>query len=171
MRRGYDGATLVHLAEAAGLSKASLYHHFPGGKPEMAATLVRFAIADLEQKAFACLQESGDPDDRLLAFINGFAEYVDHGRASCLLAVLAHHEAASEAPLVHQQAIALQFREWHARLAQTFKETGVKRKRARREAHELIAQLYGALLNARLHGDPNLFTLGSKRLLKTYAQK
>ncbi|MFT7651655.1 MAG: TetR/AcrR family transcriptional repressor of lmrAB and yxaGH operons, partial [Candidatus Azotimanducaceae bacterium] len=31
--RGYDGATLAHLSASTGLSKASLYHHFPGGKP------------------------------------------------------------------------------------------------------------------------------------------
>ncbi|MDH3644464.1 MAG: TetR/AcrR family transcriptional regulator, partial [Gammaproteobacteria bacterium] len=29
-KRGYEGATLNQLADATGLSKASLYHHFPG---------------------------------------------------------------------------------------------------------------------------------------------
>ncbi len=36
-RRGYEGATLSVLSRACGLGKASLYHHFPGGKDEMAA--------------------------------------------------------------------------------------------------------------------------------------
>jgi len=39
--RGYEGATLTQLAAATGLGKASLYHHFPGGKAEMADVLVR----------------------------------------------------------------------------------------------------------------------------------
>jgi AcrR family transcriptional regulator len=29
---GYGGASVAVLVRAAGLSKASLYHHFPGGK-------------------------------------------------------------------------------------------------------------------------------------------
>jgi AcrR family transcriptional regulator len=29
---GYGGASVAVLLRAAGLSKASLYHHFPGGK-------------------------------------------------------------------------------------------------------------------------------------------
>jgi len=45
--RGYEGATLTQLAAATGLGKASLYHHFPGGKAEMADVLVRDAIADV----------------------------------------------------------------------------------------------------------------------------
>ena len=35
-KRGYEGATLAELAAAANLGRASLYHHFPGGKAEMA---------------------------------------------------------------------------------------------------------------------------------------
>ena len=29
---GYEGATVSRLSEATGLKKASLYHHFQGGK-------------------------------------------------------------------------------------------------------------------------------------------
>jgi len=37
---GYDGTTLSVISEATGLGKASLYHHFPGGKEEMAAAVL-----------------------------------------------------------------------------------------------------------------------------------
>jgi AcrR family transcriptional regulator len=37
---GYDGATLSVISEATGLGKASLYHHFPGGKEQMAAEVL-----------------------------------------------------------------------------------------------------------------------------------
>ncbi|MFV2091191.1 MAG: TetR/AcrR family transcriptional regulator, partial [Pseudomonadales bacterium] len=53
--KGFDGTTLTQLAESTGLGKASLYHHFPGGKGEMAAVLLRGSVAELEQLAFARL--------------------------------------------------------------------------------------------------------------------
>jgi AcrR family transcriptional regulator len=37
---GYDGATLSLISEVTGLGKASLYHHFPGGKEQMAAEVL-----------------------------------------------------------------------------------------------------------------------------------
>jgi AcrR family transcriptional regulator len=37
---GYDGATLSVISEVTGLGKASLYHHFPGGKEQMAAEVL-----------------------------------------------------------------------------------------------------------------------------------
>lgn len=61
VQRGYDGATLVHLSRASGLSKASLYHYFPGGKTEMVAMLVRKAIAELHQLGFTHLQNTNTP--------------------------------------------------------------------------------------------------------------
>ncbi|MEO1396256.1 MAG: TetR family transcriptional regulator [Cyanobacteria bacterium J06634_5] len=37
---GYEGVTLTKISRETGLGKASLYHHFPGGKGAMAeATL------------------------------------------------------------------------------------------------------------------------------------
>jgi AcrR family transcriptional regulator len=37
---GFDGATLSVISEATGLGRASLYHHFPGGKEQMAAEVL-----------------------------------------------------------------------------------------------------------------------------------
>ena len=33
---GYEGASLSKISERTGLGKASLYHHFPNGKQQMA---------------------------------------------------------------------------------------------------------------------------------------
>jgi len=38
--KGYEGANLSELAQATNLKKASLYHRFPGGKQEMAVTVL-----------------------------------------------------------------------------------------------------------------------------------
>ncbi len=170
IQRGYDGATLNHLAVAAGLSKASLYHHFPGGKPEMAMVLLRNAIAELQKTAFRHLSGSGNPGKRLGAFITGFAEYTRDGESDCLLAVLSHHLTAGEETAIHRQAITDQFADWHAALSATYEAGGAKPKRAARQAHELLAALYGALLTAKMHNQPELFQTAVRRLRKATAR-
>ena len=40
-RRGYNGMGLKAVSEAAGLPFGSIYHHFPGGKEEIAAAAIR----------------------------------------------------------------------------------------------------------------------------------
>lgn len=160
---GYDGATLSRLAAATGLSKSSLYHHFPGGKAEMAAVLLRDAAAELERSAFARLSANHLPaGERLAAFVDGFSDYVHEGERHCLVAVLAHGSAASE----HGATVASQFEEWSHRLAAAFEEAGYKSKRAERAAAELLAGLYGSLELSFLRRDPAVFRTQVKRLKK-----
>ncbi len=159
--RGYEGATLVQLAAATGLGKASLYHHFPGGKAEMAAVLLRKSVAELQQRAFAHLNKTKrSPVERLDAFINGFSDYVAQGESHCLVAVIAQGSAAD----VHGDLINNQFADWRNSLITVYEELGEKHKRARRSADQLLDELYGALLTAKLLGDPNHFTRCVKRL-------
>lgn len=168
LQRGYDGATLAHLARETGLSKASLYHHFPGGKSEMAATLVRSAIADLHARAYVPLMAS-DPPQNFQDFIAGFAGYVQQGQSDCILSIFARHDTAGEDLDELRKQIAAQFNDWHTLLTQAFEARGAKPKRADRQAHELVALLYGALMQAKMHNKPELFTRAMKRLQKEYA--
>ena len=164
--RGYEGATLVQLAAATGLGKASLYHHFPGGKAEMAAVLLRKSVAELQRSAFAHLQRAKrTPGERLDAFIDGFSEYVAQGSSHCLVAVLAQGSAAG----VHGDLINNQFTDWRNTLISVFEERGEKPKRARRSADQLLDELYGGLLTAKLLGDTNHFVRCVKRLKKALA--
>ena len=160
--RGYDGTTLTLLSAATGLGKASLYHHFPGGKADMAAALLRDRVALLERLAFSRLQGSLPPAVRLTEFIDGFREYAADGQRNCLLLVFREGTAGAQ----HGETIALQYTDWQARLTATFEQTGMKPKRAERSAAELLSSLYGALVTARLSGNPNAFRRQAKRLKK-----
>ena len=163
LSRGYEGATLSELARATGLGKASLYHHFPGGKEEMASVLLRDAVARLDQTAFARLNEQRPAAERLQRFVDGFDRYVASGGRNCLVAILAQGSIGER----HGAQIADQFRDWQQRLAGVFEETGNKPKRAVRNAEALVAGLYGYLLTARLHQEPRHFSRGVKALKKT----
>ncbi len=160
--RGYDGATLALLSAATGLGKASLYHHFPGGKADMAAALLRDRVALLERLAFSRLQGSLPPAVRLAEFIDGFREYVEDGQRHCLLLVFRDGTAGAQ----HGDTIAGQYADWRQRLAATYAEAGQKPKRSERSADELLGSLYGALVTARLSGDPSQFKRQAKRQAK-----
>lgn len=163
--RGFEGATLNELAAAAGLGKASLYHHFPGGKAEMAAVLLRDAVAQLEKGAFARLNGTQPPQERLQRFVDSFSDYVDGGESHCFIAVLAQGSTAK----AHKKLIAQQYDDWLRHLATVFEQTGDKPKRAERAAAKLLADLYGFLLVAKLRSDSKHFRQGVKRLKKELA--
>ena len=170
IQRGYDGATLAHLAQATQLSKATLYHHFPGGKTAMIDQLVRLSITELQQTTFAHLAANSAPHKKLRNLLNGFTTYTENGKTGCLLAVLSHHDANLDELAPHQASIAAQFDDWRTMLVRTFEERGDKRKRAEREAANVLAQMYGALVTSRLHNDTQIFTQIMSRLRKRYGQ-
>jgi AcrR family transcriptional regulator len=160
--RGFDGASLSQLAAASGLGKASLYHHFPGGKNEMAAVLLREAVARLERLAFARLNTSRPATDRLRDFVDGFRDYVSENDGICLIAALNRGGGAE----LHGETIARQYADWQQRLATVFAEAGFRNKKSRRLAGELLAALYGHLETARLLRTPDAFDAQARRVRK-----
>jgi len=161
-RRGYEGATLTELSRACSLGKASLYHHFPGGKDEMANVLLHRAIAELNEFAFRQLDRPGPWRERLIAFIDGFSRYCADGARNCLVAEFTATAARSK----FGDEIQLQTIEWLRQLTKAFAETGASEKRARRRARELLSTLYGALVVARLLNDPAPYQQAAQRLRK-----
>ena len=83
-QRGYDGASLAEIAEVTGLGKSSLYHHFPGGKAEMAREVLAHLSLKLEP-ALVRVRGPGTPRARLDAFLDAVEEVYDSGRLACLL--------------------------------------------------------------------------------------
>jgi TetR/AcrR family transcriptional regulator, lmrAB and yxaGH operons repressor len=158
--RGYEGATLTQLSAATGLGKASLYHHFPGGKSEMAEVLLRRAIADLERQAFAHLTGPKKATERLQRFVDGFAAYLDDTGDLCVLGVLGLGSARQR----YGVQISEQFRDWNAHLERALLEGGAKPKKAARTAAEALNLLYGAQLVARLLDDPDHLPATLKRV-------
>ena len=161
-RLGYDAATLNLLAEATGLGKASLYHHFPGGKGEMASVLLRDSVAELERLAFARLGSKRPARERLEQFVDGFQSYVHDGEGNCMLLVLSQGSAAA----TYGDTIARQYADWTAKLSATCVDAGLKPKRAERVASDLLASLYGHLLTCHLLQDTGRFNKHMKRLKK-----
>ncbi|WP_031080361.1 TetR/AcrR family transcriptional regulator, partial [Streptomyces sp. NRRL WC-3549] len=74
--RGYDGTSMEHLSQAAGISKSSIYHHV-AGKEELLRRAVSRAIDGL----FGILDEPGAQRGRAVARI----EYVTRRTVEVLM--------------------------------------------------------------------------------------
>ena len=64
---GYEGASLSKISERTGLGKASLYHHFPNGKQQMAQDVLSYLEQWREDHIFIHLQSNASPIERLEA--------------------------------------------------------------------------------------------------------
>ncbi|MEU5399587.1 TetR/AcrR family transcriptional regulator [Streptomyces sp. NPDC005963] len=77
--RGYDGTSMEHLSQAAGISKSSIYHHV-SGKEE----LLRRAVSRALDSLFAVLDETGAQRGRAVERV----EYVIRRTVEVLMAEL-----------------------------------------------------------------------------------
>jgi TetR/AcrR family transcriptional regulator len=68
-RRGFAGVGLSEIAEAVGLGKSSLFHHFPT-KAQLYAAVVERILADIETVLTQALAAGGTPVERLDRWID-----------------------------------------------------------------------------------------------------
>ena len=62
--KGYEGTSMNDIAEAAGLTKAGIYHYIRG-KEELLFEIMTYAMDNLDQRIVAPAQEVDDPEGRL----------------------------------------------------------------------------------------------------------
>jgi AcrR family transcriptional regulator len=72
-QRGYAAVGLREVADAAGLGKSSLFHHFPSKAALYGAVLDR-VLQRIEAHMAAPLEASGDPRERLRAAVSGLID-------------------------------------------------------------------------------------------------
>lgn len=82
---GYAGASLAMLSSVSGLSKASLYHHFPRGKEDMAAFVLGRSGMRFQKHILAPLQSTVVPSERLAQSFAGVEIYYNGDAPTCLM--------------------------------------------------------------------------------------
>ena len=143
---GYEGATVSRLSEATGLKKASLYHHFQGGKEQMAEAVLEYIGNWIEENIFAPLKSDKPPSGRIFAMSKGIDKFYESGKAPCVLAVMSLGEADN---LFHQQ-LEQSLKKWLDTLSEVVEETGVKPEEARLRAEDAMMLIQGALVLVRV---------------------
>lgn len=156
---GYEGATLARLSAATGLGKASLYHHFPKGKEEMAAAVLNQKQQWFEEHILQPLRDDHPSSERIRMMCKNVDELYNRGQHSCLLAVLALGGESND--LFHAQ-IKFALKTWIDTLAQVLVDAGIERSLAQHRAEDAILQIQGSLVLAKGTDDTAPF----KRILQ-----
>jgi AcrR family transcriptional regulator len=151
---GYEGSSMARIAEASGLGKASLYHYFPEGKAQMAASVLDWVRQWFEDHIFAPLESVHPPRQRIVAMLDDLTEYYEKGQCACLPALFS---LAAERE-IFAEALRDFYHRWLNALAQTLTDSGLARDIAQRRAYDGLERIQGALVMARGLGDRQLFT-------------
>lgn len=163
-RRGLHGSGLTELLAAAQAPKGVLYHHFPGGKAELAvaaveATIARLCVSLDERMA------GGDPAAALMAWINGAQRRLEASgyEKGCPLATIALETTQDDVEI--RAALGKGFAQIRTRIGAALAKAGYEARNAESLAALMVAAYEGGLLQARAAGTPEPMNLVGEALL------
>lgn len=163
-RKGLHGVGLNELLSQAASPKGVLYHHFPGGKTELAVAAIDRVVTRLEG-SLAALAEQPEPLQALADWL-GQAERLlrDSGfERGCPLATVALESTADDDML--RDALAQGFARLRQAVSSLLERLGIAPPRAQALATLVLSAYEGALLQARVAGDGATMTITTGLLL------
>lgn len=145
--RGVVGTSFADVLAHSGAPRGSLYHHFGGGKRELAEDAIRWAGEFTIAGAVAAVERS-DPVAAVGSFHRHWAKILDASdfAAGCPIATAALE--GSHEPSARDIAGGV-FGEWQDVVADALRGRGVAAARARSIATLLLASLEGAIVLCR----------------------
>ena len=138
-RRGLHGIGLSELLQAAEAPKGVLYHHFPGGKTELAIAAIDGAAVAMGARLDALRRREADPLAALRAWLAGARRQLERSgfEAGCPLATVALESTPDDTAL--RGALARAFAMLRERLAELLASAGLPAARAAAMAALLVA--------------------------------
>ena len=149
--RGYAAMELRDVAERGRAPRGSIYHHFPGGKSQLAAAAAALEGERVRETIERSLAERG-LRETLLMFGELFRRRAQNhpDRIGCPVAAAAL--ARPEDPALAAAATAA-FRSWEDAIVAALRAEGVAAKQARPFAALVVSTIEGALVRTRAAGD------------------
>jgi TetR/AcrR family transcriptional regulator, lmrAB and yxaGH operons repressor len=157
---GYDGATLARISKATGLGKASLYHHFPGGKDEMVQAVMNYLDQWLAENVLPSLQGDDTAGEKLQRMCDRLSELYEAGQQPCMSATLL---LGSARDLFHD-LIQARYRSWIDSVAQVLVDAGLDYATAEQRGEDLVIALQGSLIVAQGLNSPEVFQRSLQQL-------
>lgn len=140
-QRGYSGVGLNEILAQAGLPKGSLYYHFPGGKPELAAAATRWAGRAIETHIDTRFSAAPGFRQGAAAVCLAIADVIDSADHILACPVMSVLPAATTEPALREAASQV-YADWTACLHRHAMRFGVTD--PRRAALDLHMRLQGA---------------------------
>lgn len=151
--RGYSGTGFREVIERTGAPRGSIYHHFPGGKAQLAGEAVDY-VGGIARRVIEDSLAEGDPVGALRAFVELWrADFERSGnRAGCPIVAVAV-ESQDESPELLDAADRA-FGAWEDAFAAALQRAGAARSRAARLAALVVSAVEGAIVLSRAKRDP-----------------
>lgn len=142
---GLDGTSMQTLSQVTGLSKASLYHHFPGGKDEMAEKVLVEEGRRLQALVLSPL-EGTEPIHALTESLKGVAKFYSGSVPQCLMNSI----MLGRGQELFRERIAAVVGVWRQRLEAAYGAAGSSDEEASAWALYALQRLQGALILCRV---------------------
>jgi TetR/AcrR family transcriptional regulator, lmrAB and yxaGH operons repressor len=151
-QRGLHGVGLNELLAQAQAPKGVLYHHFPGGKTELAVAAIEATVAHITRALDELLAQQASPLPTLRGWFAAGLKQLERGQfeRGCPLATVALESTAEDTAL--RQALAQGFSAIRERIALLLARGGLATPQAQRVAALVVSTYEGALLQARVAG-------------------
>lgn len=161
-RRGYHGVGISEILKLSKAPKGVLYHHFPGGKPELAEAAIDFAAdvfaAQIEDLGSEC--QSRQEFIEALGVLTVADLEATKFKAGCPLATIALETAPDDARL--SEACQRGFALWIDTITQHLGRLGSVQSKP--EAEFILSSLEGAMAIARTRKDADIVLTTTKYL-------
>jgi TetR/AcrR family transcriptional repressor of lmrAB and yxaGH operons len=151
-RKGYHGVGLSELLAEAGAPKGVLYHHFPGGKSELAIAAIQTVVSHMKGGLQKLLTRYANPADALQAWMASAQKLLAGSgfEQGCPLASIALESTPDDAAI--RVALADGFASIRSHLADALQTAGIAPARSSNLAALMVSAYEGALLQARVAG-------------------
>lgn len=165
-RLGYHGTTMDELSSACGLTKASFYHHYPN-KEALLRDVLEWTHERLKQTLFAiAVDEKMTARERLASMGRKAKRLFQDDSIGCLMGVVAVDATYGKVELM--EPIRRFLDDWTAAFAVLYR-TAYSEAEAHGLARQLVADFEGAILLARIYGDPSYIDAVTERGLRQLA--
>ena len=140
--RGYDATSMNDIATATGLGKSSLYHHFPGGKEQMAADVLEHLREALRSNVFEPLRSVTPARRRFDQLLRAIDAFYAGGEHACLLERL----GASGQAAALRRPLRSTFRDMMGAFEEAALDANLPAALARARAEDAVVRIEGALV-------------------------
>jgi TetR/AcrR family transcriptional repressor of nem operon len=147
-RHGYYGTSVQMLAEATGLGKSGLMHHY-ASKENLMRAVVEFAHEAFRDYVIAVAQEPLPPEQRLEKLLRRQNRLAKHERRGCFFANTALETGREE---LFNDMVQAAFKEWQETVAGILRAI-MPQEQAASTAYRLLLEYEGAVTIYKLTGD------------------